>query len=80
MIVGRPLDGHVNRVLEGKTIETATKDGRLLWLQMTNGERFALAWANPETGEGAPGEPCLVKVDVAVSVSGVVLGSEVGVV
>ena len=64
---GRALDGHINRVLEGKTIERATKDGRLLTLWMTNGERWTIAWANPETGEGVMGEPCIVRVDVSVT-------------
>jgi hypothetical protein len=63
---GRVLDGHINRCLEGRTIDKATKDGRLLTLWMTNGERWSIAWANPETGEGVMGEPRIVKVDVSV--------------
>jgi hypothetical protein len=64
------LDGHINRVLEGKTVERAEKDGRMLILHMTNGERWGIAWADPETGEGHLGEPCLVRVDVRVVVPG----------
>lgn len=67
----KPLDGHINRVLEGKTVEFAEKDGRMLILHMTNGERWGIAWVNPETAEGYLGEPCLVKVDVRIAVSGV---------
>jgi hypothetical protein len=70
-MLGRPLDGHINRVLEGKTVERATKDGQLLILEMTNGERWGIAWANPDTGEASPGEPCLVKVDATICVEGV---------
>ena len=68
MMRGRVLDGHINRVLEGKTVERAEKDGRMLILHMTTGERFNIAWANPNTGEGTLGEPCLVKVDVGIIV------------
>lgn len=71
MLRGRPLDGHISRVLEGKTIELAEKDGKMLILHMTNGERWGIAWANSETGEGFIGEPCLVKVDVRVMVPSV---------
>jgi hypothetical protein len=74
----RALDGHINRVLEGKTVERAEKDGRMLVLHMTNGERFGIAWANSETGEGYLGEPCLVKVDVHISVAGVSSASLAG--
>jgi hypothetical protein len=63
---GRPLDGHINRVLEGKTVERATKNGRMLVLEMTNGEKWGIAWATPN-GAGIEGEPCLVKVDVVVT-------------
>ena len=65
MLRGRPLDGHINRILEGKTIETAEKDGRMLILHMTNGERWGIAWTD-DNGVGFLGEPCLVKVDVRV--------------
>lgn len=68
---GRPLDGHINRVLEGKKITKALKNGTMLVLEMENGERWGIAWANPETGEAAPGEPCLVKVDVQVIIPSV---------
>lgn len=61
----RPLDGHINRVLEGKTLERVTKDGQFLTLWMTNGERWSIAWTTPH-GEGYVGEPCLVRVDVSV--------------
>jgi len=64
---GRPLDGHINRVLEGKTIERATKNGRALVLEMVGGEKFEIVWATPN-GVGVEGEPCLVKVDVLVNV------------
>ena len=75
--VGRVLDGHINRVLEGKTIEKATKDGHVLTLWMTNGERWNIAWANPNTGEGVSGEPCLVNISVSVTPQGVsVFGRE----
>jgi len=67
---GRPLDGHINRVLEGKTIERCTKNGRMLVLEMTNGERWGIAWATPN-GVGIEGEPCLVKVDVCIAVPAV---------
>lgn len=64
-IQGSPLDGHINRVLEGKTIERVTKDGRLLKIHCTNGEQWAIAWATPN-GVGIEGEPCLVQVNVKV--------------
>jgi hypothetical protein len=64
---GYPLDGHVNRELEGKTIRRALKNGRTLELEMDNGERFQIAWATPN-GIGVDGEPCLVKVDVRIVV------------
>lgn len=67
---GRPLDGHINRVLEGKTVERVTKDGRMLIIECTNGERWGIAWATPN-GVGIEGEPCLVKVDVSVIAPGV---------
>lgn len=67
---GAPLDGHINRVLEGKTIENVTKDGRTLQIKCTNGEIWGIAWATPN-GVGIEGEPCLVKVDVQVQVAGV---------
>lgn len=70
-MIGRPLDGHINRVLEGKTISKATKDGRMLILECTNGERWGIAWADPNTGDASLGEPCLVKVDVQVMLPGV---------
>lgn len=78
MLTGRPLDGHINRVLEGKTIERATKNGQVLVLEMTNGERWGIAWANPNTGEGSPGEPCLVRVDVKIMLPGVDVFSAAG--
>jgi len=65
---GYPLDGHINRELIGKTITNVTKDGRFLWVEMTTGERFCIAWATPN-GVGIEGEPCLVKADVKVSVA-----------
>jgi len=64
---GYPLDGHINRVLCGKTIENVTKDGRMLAIQCTTGEIFRIAWATPN-GVGVEGEPCLVKVDVSLIV------------
>lgn len=72
----RALDGHIHRVLEGKTVLRATKNGRFLVLEMTTGERFSIAWADANTGEGAPGEPCLVRVDVALQVPGVTISGE----
>ena len=70
-MIGRPLDGHISRVLEGKVVQRALKDGQLLILEMTNGERWGIAWANPNTGEASPGEPCLVKVDAVIALPGV---------
>ena len=67
---GYPLDGHINRVLEGKVIRRALKNGRILELEMDNGERWGIAWATPN-GVGIEGEPCLVKVDVQIAVPGV---------
>ena len=67
---GQPLDGHINRVLEGKVIKRAIKNGRMLELEMENGERFQIAWATPN-GVGIEGEPCLVRVDVGLSVPSV---------
>lgn len=72
---GRLLDGHINRVLEGKTIERATKDGRMLVLEMENGERWGIAWAT-ENGVGIEGEPCLVRVDVKIAVPSVAVFGE----
>lgn len=71
------LDGHVNRALEGKTVVRALKDGRFLDLEMTTGETFRIAWASPN-GDGYVGEPCLVRVDVAITVSGVLAGGVAG--
>jgi hypothetical protein len=65
-----PLDGHINRCLEGKRISRALKDGRFLILEMDNGEQFNIAWANANTGEGIEGEPCLVRVNVSIAVPG----------
>lgn len=62
---GYPLDGHINRELSGKVIENVTKDGRMLWIECTTGERFCIAWATPN-GVGIEGEPCLVKADVSI--------------
>jgi hypothetical protein len=67
---GTPLDGHINRVLEGKTINKVIKDGRILQIELTNGERWGIAWATPN-GVGIEGEPCLVKVDVALNIAGI---------
>ena len=64
-VQGRPLDGHINRCLEGKTIERVEKNGRFLTICCVGGERFQIAWATPN-GVGVDGEPCLVKVDVQV--------------
>jgi len=72
---GYPLDGHINRVLEGKVIRRALKNGRTLELEMDNGERYQIAWAT-SNGLGVDGEPCLVKVDVAVAVPSVDLFGE----
>lgn len=69
---GQPLDGHINRVLEGKVIKRALKNGHLLELEMDSGERFQIAWATPN-GVGIEGEPCLVRVDVGLTVSAVEL-------
>lgn len=66
---GTPLDGHINRALEGKTVKRALKNGRVLELEMTNGERWGIAWATLN-GVGIEGEPCLVRVDVKVAVPG----------
>ena len=74
---GRPLDGHINRVLEGKTIERVTKNGQMLVVELTNGERWGIAWATPN-GDGIEGEPCLVKVDVSIAVPGVSVFGEGG--
>ncbi len=74
---GYPLDGHINRVLEGKTIKRALKNGRVLELEMENGERWGIAWATPN-GVGIEGEPCLVKVDVKIAVPSVSLEGVTG--
>ena len=63
----RPLDGHINRVLQGKTIEKCYKNGTHLILRMTNGEEWAIRWADPN-GDVIKGEPCLYKVNVRVTV------------
>lgn len=67
---GNPLDGHISRCLEGKTIEAVYKNGHVMTLRFTNGEEYKVAWANPDTGEAIPGEPCLLLVDVSVSLEG----------
>lgn len=59
----RRLDGHISRELIGRTVEVALKDGRYFELVYTNGERWQICWANPETGEGFDGEPRLVGLD-----------------
>ena len=69
IVKGRPLDGHINRCLEGKTIERVEKDGRLLTMVMANGEQFQIAWAT-DNGVGIEGEPCLVRVNVSVALPG----------
>ena len=74
---GRPLDGHINRALEGKTIERVTKNGRMLVVECDNGERWGIAWATPN-GVGIEGEPCLVMVDVVISVPSVDVFGESG--
>jgi hypothetical protein len=71
---GYPLDGHINRVLEGKTIKRVLKTGHLMEIELDNGERWGVAWATPN-GVGIEGEPCLVKVDVSISVPGVTLSA-----
>jgi hypothetical protein len=75
---GRPLDGHINRVLEGKTIRRAEKSGIALILEMTNGERWHIAWATPE-GQPIKGEPCLVNVNVVVVPESVFAGGKAGI-
>jgi hypothetical protein len=77
-MMGRALDGHINRVLEGKTIENVTKNGQMLIIRCTNGEEWGIAWANSETGEGYLGEPCLVQVNVRIRLPGVSLNGEAG--
>jgi len=71
---GLPLDGHITRVLEGKTIHHAEKDGICLILHMENGERWHIAWADPNTGKPIAGEPCLINVNVVVTPEGSVGG------
>lgn len=69
---GYPLDGHINRVLEGKTIKRVLKNGHLMEVELDNGERWGIAWAT-KNGVGIEGEPCLVKVDVQIAVPGVTI-------
>ena len=59
----RTVEGHIRRALEGKTVEVITKDGFAMIIHCTNGERWAIMWANLGTGEGKPGEPCVFLVD-----------------
>ena len=61
----RPLDGHINRTLQGKTVERCYKNGTHLILRMTNGEEWAVRWAD-ENGDAIKGEPCLYRVNVRV--------------
>ena len=71
------LDGHINRVLEGKTVECVTKDGHNLVIHCTNGERWAITWAT-KNGVGIEGEPCLAKVDVSIMIPGASVFGDAG--
>lgn len=65
------VDGHVNRALEHRTIESARTDGELLQLQCTDGRRYGIAWVNPQTKERIRAEPCLTKIDVRLTLGSV---------
>ena len=68
--IGKPVNGHVSRVLKGKRVERVTRSGTAITFWMDNGERWNLGWANPETGEPQRGEPVLVRVDVRIVLPG----------
>lgn len=61
------VDGSVHRALDGRTIESARTDGEVLYIQCTDGRRYGIAWANPQTHERIRAEPCLVRVDVRIT-------------
>ena len=62
-----PIDGSVNALLAGRTVQAAMKNGLMLTIACTDGTETPICWIN----DGAPvaGEPCLVNVDVVVKVT-----------
>ena len=73
----KPLDGHVNRVMSGKTVDMVTKDGTSCTFHMTSGELFELTWAD-ENGDSVKGEPILVRVNVRIALPAASASSAVG--
>lgn len=69
-------DGGVHGALKGQVIESARTDGTVLYLKLTTGREYGIAWVDPKTQERIRAEPCLVRVDVTVRPEGVsVLGA-----
>jgi hypothetical protein len=67
---GRDLDGIISRVLEGKTVRGVSKDGVYMTIHCTNGERWAIGWADFTAGKGFAGEPSIVSIDEMRQASG----------
>lgn len=59
---GRKFDGEISRALEGRTISGVAKDGRVMEIFATNGERWRIAWADFLSGVGFDGEPVIISV------------------
>ena len=59
-----PKDGHIHKALAGQTVESIRSDGRTLIVQCSFWRFRRITW----TGGG---EPCLMKVDVVVTLPSV---------
>lgn len=60
---GRPLDGEINRALEGKKVVAVSKDGVFMTIHCDNGEKWNVGWADFVAGRGFAGEPALIALD-----------------
>lgn len=77
MQVSRPVDGHIDRLLSGKTVERVTKDGTFWCIETTEGNVFRFALADDQ-GNLLKGEPVLVRVDAKATLKGITVGSAFG--
>jgi hypothetical protein len=62
LMAGVSVDGHLTKILAGKTIESMARDGQSLVLKTTDHQAVSIGFV--QAGEFPRGEPCLLRVDV----------------
>ena len=71
-------DGQVHRLVFGRKIVRALKNGTELVLELDDGHRLRIGWADSNTGELIKGEPVIVAQDVQIMLPAAALFAEPG--